>query len=121
MSESKIEITYSNDNHTVTIKDNGIGMSREEVISNLGTIAKSGTKEFLASLSESQTKDTKMIGQFGVGFYSSFIVAKKVTVKTRRAGSKSAIAWSSTGGGEYTIADIKKMPVAQRLFYILKT
>lgn len=88
---------------TLTVKDNGIGMTREEVIDNLGTIARSGTRKFLDSLSGDQKKDSQLIGQFGVGFYSSFIVADKVTVLSRRAGSDEAVRWESDGEGEFTI------------------
>ena len=78
-------------------------MSRDEVISNIGTIAKSGTKEFFNALTGDQAKDANLIGQFGVGFYSSFIIADKVTLITRRAGSKDAVKWESTGEGDYTL------------------
>jgi len=90
---------------TITIRDNGIGMSREEVISNIGTIAKSGTREFFQALTGDQAKDTQLIGQFGVGFYSAFIVADKVTVNTRRAGmgAEHGVRWESGGTGEYTL------------------
>lgn len=105
-----IKVYYDREAKTITIKDNGIGMSKEEVTKNLGTIAKSGTQEFLSALSGDQKKDSKLIGQFGVGFYSSFIIADKVTVKTRRAGllPTEAILWESTGEGEYTIENIEK-------------
>lgn len=95
---------------TITLSDNGIGMSREEVIDNLGTIAKSGTREFLSSLTGDQTKDTQLIGQFGVGFYSSFIVADKVVVTTRKAGAPidQAVRWTSNGEGEFTIETVEK-------------
>ena len=106
--ELKIEIDFDSEANTVTIRDNGIGMTREEVIENIGTIAKSGTKEFLSKLSGDESKDSQMIGQFGVGFYSSFIVADKVTLTTRKAGTKSAVIWESTGEGEFTIEDTKK-------------
>jgi HSP90 family molecular chaperone len=92
----------------VTISDNGIGMSRAEAIEHLGTIAKSGTKEFFSSLSGDQQKDAALIGQFGVGFYSSFIVADKVTVLSRRAGQTQGIRWESAGQGDYTIEEIDK-------------
>ena len=90
---------------TITVSDNGIGMSHDEVITHIGTIAKSGTREFFASLSGDQAKDAKMIGQFGVGFYSSFIVADRVTLTTRRAGlpASDGIRWESAGEGDYTI------------------
>jgi len=106
----KIHIAYDKDAHTITINDNGIGMSREEVIEHIGTIAKSGTREFLRSLTGDQQKDANLIGQFGVGFYSSFIVADKVTLRTRHAGldSQHGVLWESNGQGEYTIETIEK-------------
>nr|VFJ59391.1 MAG: molecular chaperone HtpG [Candidatus Kentron sp. FM]VFJ70381.1 MAG: molecular chaperone HtpG [Candidatus Kentron sp. FM]VFK08619.1 MAG: molecular chaperone HtpG [Candidatus Kentron sp. FM] len=95
---------------TIIVSDNGIGMSRSEVIEQLGTIARSGTREFFGSLTGDQAKDSKLIGQFGVGFYSSFIVADRVTVTTRRAGTKpeEAVRWDSTGEGEYTVTNVEK-------------
>ena len=95
---------------TITISDNGIGMTRDEVISHLETIAKSGTKEFFSQLSGDQSKDSKLIGQFGVGFYSAFIVAEKVTVRTLKAGqpADTAVEWESAGEGEYTLTPIVK-------------
>jgi molecular chaperone HtpG len=95
---------------TLTISDNGIGMSRDEVISNLGTIAKSGTKEFFSKLSGDQQKDAALIGQFGVGFYSAFIVADRITVETRRAGlsASEGIRWESDGSGEFTVESINR-------------
>ncbi len=109
--ELKIWIDIDTKARTITVRDNGIGMSRDEVIANLGTIAKSGTREFLNSLSAEQMKDTKLIGQFGVGFYSSFVVAEKVTVRTRRAGldKKFGVVWESTGEGDFSVADIEKV------------
>ncbi len=109
-SDFKIRIDYDQEARTITVSDNGIGMNRDEVISNLGTIAKSGTREFFASLTGDQQKDAHLIGQFGVGFYSSFIVADKVTVKTRRAGEKpdQGVEWVSDGAGEFTVAMIEK-------------
>lgn len=103
--ELKIRVSFDKDAHTITISDNGVGMSRDEVIAHLGTIAKSGTRDFLAQLTGDQAKDAKLIGQFGVGFYSAFIVADKVTVITRRAGlsTEQGVVWESTGEGEYTI------------------
>src|SRR4030065_1624103 len=96
-----IRIGYDKEARTLTVSDNGIGMNRDEVISNLGTIAKSGTREFFSQLTGDQQKDAHLIGQFGVGFYSSFIVADKVTVHTRRAGEKpdQGVLWESDGGG----------------------
>jgi len=107
-SELKIRISFDKSARTVTISDNGIGMSRQEVIDNIGTIAKSGTREFLNALSGDQKKDAALIGQFGVGFYSSFIIASKVTLITRRAGSDEAVQWESSGEGEYTISSADK-------------
>ena len=106
----KIHIAYDKEAHTITIRDNGIGMSRDEVIEHIGTIAKSGTREFLRSLTGDQQKDANLIGQFGVGFYSSFIVADEVTLRTRRAGldSQHGVLWESNGQGEYTIETIEK-------------
>ncbi|HFD6683130.1 TPA: molecular chaperone HtpG [Providencia alcalifaciens] len=108
--ELRVRISADKDKGTLTISDNGIGMSREEIIENLGTIAKSGTKSFLESLGSDQVKDSQMIGQFGVGFYSAFIVADKVTVRSRAAGADASegVFWESAGEGEYTIADIEK-------------
>jgi molecular chaperone HtpG len=108
--ELKIKVLFDKDAKTVTISDNGIGMSRDEVISHLGTIAKSGTKEFFSKLSGDQQADAALIGQFGVGFYSAFIVADRVTVETRRAGADAsdAVRWESTGEGDYTIEAIEK-------------
>ncbi|MBL4772710.1 MAG: molecular chaperone HtpG [Alcanivoracaceae bacterium] len=103
--ELKIEIEFDAEKNTVTIRDNGIGMTRSEVIDNIGTIAKSGTKEFLSKLTGDDAKDSQMIGQFGVGFYSSFIVADKVTLKTRKAGKKTGVLWESTGKAEFTIEE----------------
>ncbi|MDD5299904.1 MAG: molecular chaperone HtpG [Gallionella sp.] len=104
-SDLKIHISYDEGAKTLTISDNGIGMSRDEVIGNLGTIAKSGTQEFFAKMTGDQQKDANLIGQFGVGFYSSFIVADKVVVITRRAGEKAdqGVRWESDGGGEFSI------------------
>ena len=97
---------------TITVSDNGVGMSRQEVIDNIGTIAKSGTREFVEQLTGDQTKDAHLIGQFGVGFYSSFIVASRVSLVTRRAGLSSgdAVLWESTGEGDYTIESVDKAP-----------
>jgi molecular chaperone HtpG len=107
-SELKITIGFDKAKRTVTISDNGIGMSRDEVIANIGTIAKSGTKEFFNSLTGDEAKDANLIGQFGVGFYSSFIIADKVTLTTRRAGSKEAVQWQSAGEGDYTLESANK-------------
>ncbi len=109
-SNLKVMIEFDKDAGTLTISDNGIGMSRDEVIANLGTIAKSGTAQFLAGLSGDQKKDAQLIGQFGVGFYSAFIVASKVEVLTRRAGSPAgeAVHWVSTGEADYSVATVEK-------------
>ncbi|WP_249718108.1 molecular chaperone HtpG [Proteus faecis] len=105
-----VRISTDKEARTLTISDNGIGMTRDEVIDNLGTIAKSGTKSFLESIGQDQAKDSQLIGQFGVGFYSAFIVADKVTVRTRAAGESAdkGVFWESEGEGDYTVADIEK-------------
>jgi len=109
-SDLNIRIGFDKDARTLTIADNGIGMSRDEVIANLGTIAKSGTRDFFSKLSGDQQKDANLIGQFGVGFYSAFIVADKVSVLTRRAGEKAdqGVRWESDGGGEFSIEMVEK-------------
>lgn len=106
----KIRVAFDREARTLTISDNGIGMNRQEVIDHIGTIAKSGTREFFAQLSGDQQKDAALIGQFGVGFYSSFIVADKVTLTTRRAGltSEHGVRWESTGAGDYTLETVDK-------------
>lgn len=109
-SDLRIGIEYDEKKKTITISDNGIGLNWDEAVQNLGTIAKSGTKEFINNLSGEGAKDSQLIGQFGVGFYSAFIVADKVTVKSRRAGLKHSegIVWSSDGAGEFTIGHESK-------------
>jgi molecular chaperone HtpG len=109
-SDLKILVDFNEKNKTITIKDNGIGLSWDEAVENLGTIAKSGTKEFMSHLTGEKAKDAHLIGQFGVGFYSAFIVADKVTVKSRRAGlaAEEGIVWQSKGEGEFTISQEKK-------------
>jgi molecular chaperone HtpG len=106
----QIRVSYDQDAGTITVADNGIGMNRDEVIEHIGTIAKSGTREFLRSLSGDQAKDAALIGQFGVGFYSAFIVAEKVVLTTRRAGLDpgEAVRWESDGKGEYTLETIER-------------
>jgi molecular chaperone HtpG len=106
----QIRVSFDADAGTITVADNGIGMSRQEVIEHIGTIAKSGTREFLHALSGSQRKDAALIGQFGVGFYSAFIVAEKVTLTTRRAGASAedGVRWESDGRGEYTLEPIAR-------------
>ncbi|CCP06421.1 Chaperone protein htpG [Erwinia amylovora MR1] len=106
----RVRVAVDKEKRTLTLSDNGIGMRRDEVIENLGTIAKSGTKSFLESLGSDQAKDSQLIGQFGVGFYSAFIVADNVSVRTRAAGAAAdeGVFWQSAGEGDYTIADIEK-------------
>src|SRR5690606_18726815 len=106
--ELAIRVDYDKSARTITISDNGIGLSRDEAIANLGTIARSGTREFFSQLTGDKQKDAQLIGQFGVGFYSAFIVADKVTVLSRRAGSSEAIRWESDGQGEFSIAAAEK-------------
>ena len=105
-----IHVSFDKDARTITVRDNGIGMSRQEVIEHIGTIAKSGTREFFQALTGDQRKDASLIGQFGVGFYSSFIVADRVTLITRRAGLPAAegVRWESTGQGEYSIEPVER-------------
>ncbi|WP_212631601.1 molecular chaperone HtpG [Pseudomonas sp. KB-10] len=121
--ELKIRLSFDKDAKTVTLEDNGIGMSREEVITHLGTIAKSGTADFLKNLSGDQKKDSHLIGQFGVGFYSAFIVADKVEVFTRRAGLSAAegVHWASQGEGEFEVATIDKAERGTRIVLHLKS
>ncbi|MDH3832344.1 MAG: ATP-binding protein, partial [Gammaproteobacteria bacterium] len=106
----RIRVDFDKDNKTVTITDTGIGMTRDEVVENIGTIAKSGTRQFFESLTGDQANDAQLIGQFGVGFYSSFIVADKVTLTTRRAGlgPEHGVRWSSAGDGEFTLETVEK-------------
>lgn len=108
--ELKVWIDFDKDNRTLTIRDNGIGMTRDEVINNLGTIAKSGTREFLQTLTGDKQKDSQLIGQFGVGFYSAFIVADKIVLQTRAAGASAeeGVQWISDGEGQYEIETIEK-------------
>jgi molecular chaperone HtpG len=109
-SELKVRVSFDKDARTLTVSDNGIGMSRDEVVDNIGTIAKSGTRQFFESLTGDQGKDLELIGQFGVGFYSSFIVADEVTVTTRRADAAAdeAVRWVSSGEGSYTLEATEK-------------
>jgi len=108
--ELRIHVSYDKGARTITISDNGIGMSRQEVIDHIGTIAKSGTKEFLQTLTSDRAKDAHLIGQFGVGFYASFIVADRVTLVTRRAGlsADEGVQWESAGEGSYTVEPVRK-------------
>nr|WP_040556707.1 molecular chaperone HtpG [Reinekea blandensis] len=120
--ELRVRISADKEANTITIEDNGIGMSRDDVINNLGTIAKSGTAEFLQSLTGDERKDSQLIGQFGVGFYSSFIVAKAVDVYTRKAGLPAAegVHWHSAGEGEFDIEPIEKEDTGTRIVLHLK-
>lgn len=121
--ELKIRVSFDKDANTVTLEDNGIGMSREDAITHLGTIAKSGTADFMKNLSGDQKKDSHLIGQFGVGFYSAFIVADKVEVFSRRAGlaASEGVHWSSKGEGEFEIATIEKAERGTRIVLHLKS
>ena len=107
-SELKIWVDFDKDKKTITISDNGIGMSRDDIVKNIGTIAKSGTKEFLKKLSGDQAKDANLIGQFGVGFYSAFIISDEVTLESRKAGAKNGSRWVSKGDGEFSLESIDK-------------
>ena len=119
----KIRVSYDKDAKTVTLEDNGIGMSRDDVIAHLGTIAKSGTADFMKNLSGDQKKDSTLIGQFGVGFYSAFIVADEVEVFTRRAGlpASEGVHWASKGEGEFEVATVEKADRGTRIVLHLKS
>ncbi|WP_338582312.1 molecular chaperone HtpG [Pseudomonas sp. MAG733B] len=121
--ELKIRVSFDKDAKTVTLEDNGIGMSREDAITHLGTIAKSGTADFMKHLTGDQKKDSHLIGQFGVGFYSAFIVADKVDVYSRRAGSAASegVHWSSKGEGDFEVATIEKTERGTRIVLHLKS
>ena len=121
--ELKIRVSFDKDAKTVTLEDNGIGMSRDDVITHLGTIAKSGTADFMKNLSGDQKKDSHLIGQFGVGFYSAFIVAEQVEVFSRRAGlaSSEGVHWSSKGEGEFEVATVDKAERGTRIVLHLKS
>jgi molecular chaperone HtpG len=108
--ELRIHVSFDPEAKTVTIRDNGIGMSAEEAVAHLGTIAKSGTREFMAKLEGDQKKDANLIGQFGVGFYSGFIVADRITVESRRAGlsADEGVRWSSDGSGQFEVETITR-------------
>src|SRR6185437_6587902 len=119
----KVRISFDKAARTVTVSDNGVGMSRDEVVQNIGTIAKSGTREFFESLTGDQAKDARLIGQFGVGFYSSFIVADRVTLVTRRAGSTEAVRWECNmagAAGEYTLEGEDELLEEHRLKSIVR-
>ena len=117
-----IHVSFDKAARTITIRDNGIGMNRDEIIANLGTIAKSGTREFLAKLTGNQAKDAKLIGQFGVGFYSAFIIADKVTVKTRKAGltAEHGVCWESDGQGQYSVENVEQIQRGTEVVLYLK-
>jgi molecular chaperone HtpG len=121
-SELKIWVSVDKEAKTITVRDNGIGMSRQEVVDNIGTIARSGTREFFKSLTGDQVKDSQLIGQFGVGFYSAFIVADKVTLLTRRAGlnSSEGVCWESQGAGEFNIESIERQSHGTEVILYLK-
>ncbi len=110
--ELGIEVSFDKDARTLTVVDNGIGMTRDEVVENIGTIARSGTRQFVEAMSGDQKADAQLIGQFGVGFYSSFIVAEKVVLETRRAGlgAEHGVRWASGGEGDYTLETIERAP-----------
>jgi molecular chaperone HtpG len=119
----RIRVAFDRDARTITVSDNGIGMSRQEVMENIGTIARSGTREFLQALTGDQRKDATLIGQFGVGFYSAFIVADQVTLTTRRAGLPSAegVRWESDGRGEYTLETVERAGQGTEIVLHLRT
>ena len=118
--EFRILVEFDKDAGTVAVVDNGIGMSRDEAVANLGTIAKSGTEEFFGALTGDEKKDSALIGQFGVGFYSSFIVAREVEVLTRRAGDETGTRWTSTGEEDFTVEERADLPRGTRVVLTLK-
>lgn len=120
--ELEVKIKADKDAKTIVISDNGIGMTKDDVIANLGTIAKSGTAEFFSNLTGEQSKDSQLIGQFGVGFYSAFIVADHVVVKTRAAGqpASAAVQWESSGEGDFSVADIEKVERGTEIILTIK-
>jgi len=118
--ELKINVDFDKEKRTITISDNGIGMNRDDIVNNIGTIAKSGTKEFLSKLSGDQAKDANLIGQFGVGFYSAFILADEVILESRKAGTKDGFRWASSGDGEFTLEAIDKKLRGTAVTLILK-
>lgn len=121
--ELQLSVSFDKDDKTITISDTGVGMSRDEVINNIGTIARSGTKQFLDAMTGDQAQDAHLIGQFGVGFYSAFVVADKVSLSTRRAGqaADSGTRWVSDGTGSYTLETIEKPAMVQTLYCICVT
>ncbi|MGB3621019.1 MAG: ATP-binding protein, partial [Ketobacter sp.] len=118
----KIRLEFDKENNTVTLSDNGIGMNRDDVISHLGTLAKSGTSDFLKNLTGDQKKDSQLIGQFGVGFYSAFVVADEVEVFTRKAGepAENGVHWVSRGEGEFSVEAIEKPERGTRIVLHLR-
>ena len=121
----EIYLIPDKDAHTLTIKDNGIGMSRQEVIDNIGTIAKSGTQAFLEQLKKAKENDAsvddkELIGQFGVGFYSAFMVGEKVTIETRKAGEEQATRWESAGDGSYTVEECEREGRGTTIIFTLR-
>ena len=121
-SELQVKVSFDKEAKTLTITDNGIGLSRQEAIDNLGTIAKSGTRDFMDKLSGDQKNDAQLIGQFGVGFYSGFIVADKITVESRRAGQPASegVRWSSDGTGEFEVGEITRAERGSSIILHLK-
>ena len=121
-SKMEIQVSFNEKERTISIIDSGVGMSREEVVNNLGTIAKSGTKEFFSKLSGDSAKDSALIGQFGVGFYSAFIVAKKVVVNSRRAGlnETEGVTWESDGKSGFSIQPLNKKKQRNRGHFTLE-
>lgn len=121
-SELKIRLEFDKEKRTISVIDNGIGMTRQEVQEHIGTIAKSGTKQFFEALTGDQAKDSELIGQFGVGFYSAFIVADKVTLKTRKAGAsvEGGVLWESSGDGQYTLETVEKKTRGTEIILHLK-
>ncbi len=120
--KSEIRIEADKKERTLSIIDNGIGMNKEELINHIGTIARSGTQEFIKKLQENKSKETlnEMIGQFGVGFYSAFMAADRITIKSRKAGEESAYLWESSGDGQYTIEEIEKQSHGAEVILHLK-
>jgi len=118
----EVRVSFDKDTSTITITDNGIGLSEEEAISHLGTIAKSGTREFMSALEGDQKKDAQLIGQFGVGFYSGFIVADRITVESRRAGlpAGEGVRWSSEGSGDFEVETIERAARGTTVYAIRK-
>ena len=119
-SEPGIRLSTSTENRSLIVEDNGIGMTRDELIANLGTIANSGTKKFLENLSDSDKKNSQLIGQFGVGFYAAFMVAEKIIVESRSASGEQAWRWESQGNGTYSIVECEKNTRGTRIELVIK-